>query len=127
MVYHYGRWSGFRTAFVKYIPDNLTIIILNNTSFNGANQMVAAFRQAWDELMVCGAANTIVQTVLSKGVDEGMALYSSQNESDKEWILKSRLLPKIADYLEAQGKVQNQRQFVNSHGNYRRSSNFSPR
>lgn len=104
VVYHYGRWSGFRTAFVKYIPDNLTIIILNNTSFNGANQMVAAFRQAWDELMVCGAANTIVQTVLTKGVDEGMALYSSQNESDKEWILKSRLLPKIADYLEAQGK-----------------------
>lgn len=104
VVYHYGRWSGFRTAFVKYLPDNLTIIVLNNTSFNGVNQIVAACRQAWDELAACQTAKRIVETVLTDGVNEGLTLYSYQTRNDKEWIVKSDLLTRIADYLEDQGK-----------------------
>jgi CubicO group peptidase (beta-lactamase class C family) len=104
VVYHYGRWSGFRTAFVKYLPDNLTIIVLNNTSFNGVDQIVAAFRQTWDELAACQSAKKIVETVLTEGVTEGMILYSSQTQRDKEWMRQSGLFPELADYLEGQGK-----------------------
>jgi CubicO group peptidase (beta-lactamase class C family) len=104
VVYHYGRWSGFRTAFVKYLPDNLTIIVLDNTSFNGVNQIVAAFKETWDDLVVCQTAKTIVRTVLSEGITEGFALYSAQNKVEKDWISKSNILLKVADYLEDQGK-----------------------
>ncbi len=104
VVYHYGRWSGFRTAFVKYLPDDLTIIVLNNTSFNGVNQMVAACRQAWDELATCQTVKRIVETVLAEGVNEGMILYSAQPSIDKEWMVKTDLMTRIADYLEDQGK-----------------------
>ncbi|MBP6976858.1 MAG: serine hydrolase [Bacteroidales bacterium] len=105
VVYHYGRWSGFRTAFVKYLPENLTIIVLNNTSFNGVNQIVAAFKETWDHLSVCQVTEDIVQTVLTQGKEEGLILYSSRAGEEKEWISRSKVLPRIALYLEEQGKT----------------------
>ncbi len=105
VVYHYGRWSGFRTAFVKYLPDNVTIIVLNNTSFNGVNQIVDALKGTWDRLSVCQRASTIVHTVLTEGPEDGLTLYSTQTADDKEWIARSKVFQRIADYLEEQGKT----------------------
>lgn len=31
VVYHYGKWNGFRTGIIRYIEDTSTIIILNHT------------------------------------------------------------------------------------------------
>ncbi|MBS3773793.1 MAG: serine hydrolase domain-containing protein [Bacteroidales bacterium] len=31
MVYHYGKWNGFRTGIIRFIEDTSTIIILNHT------------------------------------------------------------------------------------------------
>jgi len=31
VVYHYGKWNGFRTGIIRYIQDTSTIIILNHT------------------------------------------------------------------------------------------------
>ncbi len=32
VVHHPGRWNGYRTSFKRFIDDNTTIIVLNNTS-----------------------------------------------------------------------------------------------
>ncbi|MFP4064369.1 MAG: serine hydrolase domain-containing protein [Bacteroidales bacterium] len=32
VVYHPGRWNGFRTSFRRYVEDNATLIILTNTN-----------------------------------------------------------------------------------------------
>ncbi|SRR6056297_244064 len=32
IVYHNGRWNGFRTSFHRYLEDTTSIVILNNTS-----------------------------------------------------------------------------------------------
>lgn len=32
MVYHYGKWNGFRTGIIRFIEDTSTIIILNHTN-----------------------------------------------------------------------------------------------
>ncbi len=32
VVYHYGKWNGFRTGIIRYIEDTSTIIILNHTN-----------------------------------------------------------------------------------------------
>ena len=34
-IYHHGRWNGFRTGLTYYPEDELTVIILEHTSFNG--------------------------------------------------------------------------------------------
>ncbi len=34
VVYHPGRWNGYRTSFRRFIDDNATIIVLNNTNRN---------------------------------------------------------------------------------------------
>ncbi len=34
VAYHPGRWSGYRTFFKRFIEDNTTIIVLNNTNKN---------------------------------------------------------------------------------------------
>jgi len=31
VVYHYGKWNGFRTGIIRYVEDTSTIIILNHT------------------------------------------------------------------------------------------------
>jgi CubicO group peptidase (beta-lactamase class C family) len=31
MVYHYGKWNGFRTGIIRFIEDTSTIIMLNHT------------------------------------------------------------------------------------------------
>ncbi len=37
VVHHPGRWNGYRTSFKRFIEDNVTIIILNNTNKNIKN------------------------------------------------------------------------------------------
>ncbi|MCK7462287.1 MAG: serine hydrolase [Sphingobacterium sp.] len=32
VVYHHGRWNGFRTSIYRFVEDSNTIIILNHTS-----------------------------------------------------------------------------------------------
>lgn len=34
VVHHPGRWHGFRTSFKRFVDDNATIIVLNNTNKN---------------------------------------------------------------------------------------------
>jgi len=38
-VYHYGKWNGFSTAITKYLKDDLVIIILEHTSYNGISTL----------------------------------------------------------------------------------------
>lgn len=39
IVYHHGRWNGFRTSIWRYPEGNSTIIILNNSSFSSIGGM----------------------------------------------------------------------------------------
>ena len=32
-IYHYGKWNGFSTALIKYLDDDLVVIILEHTSY----------------------------------------------------------------------------------------------
>ncbi len=34
-IYHHGKWNGFRTGLTQYIDDDLVIIVLEHTSYNG--------------------------------------------------------------------------------------------
>lgn len=45
LVYHYGRWNGFRTGIHRYLNDSATIIVLNNTSYSGTGQIMRELRK----------------------------------------------------------------------------------
>jgi CubicO group peptidase (beta-lactamase class C family) len=34
-IYHHGKWNGFRTGLTQYIDDDLVVIVLEHTSYNG--------------------------------------------------------------------------------------------
>lgn len=34
-IYHHGKWNGFRTGLTQYIEDDLVVIVLEHTSYNG--------------------------------------------------------------------------------------------
>ena len=38
-IYHHGKWNGFRTGLTKYLKDDLVIIVLEHTSYNGINSL----------------------------------------------------------------------------------------
>lgn len=38
-IYHHGKWNGFRTGLTKYLNDDLVIIVLEHTSYNGINSL----------------------------------------------------------------------------------------
>ncbi len=34
-IYHHGKWNGFRTGLTQYIDEDLVVIVLEHTSYNG--------------------------------------------------------------------------------------------
>jgi CubicO group peptidase (beta-lactamase class C family) len=34
-IYHHGKWNGFRTGLTQYLEDDLVVIVLEHTSYNG--------------------------------------------------------------------------------------------
>lgn len=44
-VYHYGKWNGFSTGIVQYPEDELVLITLDHTSFNGMTSLNANLKK----------------------------------------------------------------------------------
>jgi CubicO group peptidase (beta-lactamase class C family) len=38
-IYHHGRWNGFSTGLTKYLEDDLIVIVLEHTSYDGVNAL----------------------------------------------------------------------------------------
>jgi hypothetical protein len=34
-IYHHGKWNGFRTGLTQYLDDDLIVIVLEHTSYEG--------------------------------------------------------------------------------------------
>jgi len=39
VVYHYGKWNGFRTGLIRFIEDSTTVVILNHTNRPGNSKI----------------------------------------------------------------------------------------
>ncbi len=44
-IYHYGKWNGFSTGIVQYPADDLVLIVLEHTSFNGMTSLNANLKK----------------------------------------------------------------------------------
>ncbi|WP_298286883.1 serine hydrolase [Lutibacter sp.] len=52
MIYHHGKWNGFRTGVTQYLNDNLAIIILEHTSYNGISSLTKKVKKIVEENFV---------------------------------------------------------------------------
>jgi CubicO group peptidase (beta-lactamase class C family) len=39
VVYHYGKWNGFRTGLVRFVEDTNTVVVLNHTNRPGISKI----------------------------------------------------------------------------------------
>lgn len=44
VVYHYGKWNGFRTGIIRFVEDTSTIILLNHTNAPGATRITESIK-----------------------------------------------------------------------------------
>ena len=44
-IYHYGKWNGFSTGLIQYIDDDLVVIVLEHSSFNGMTSLNKKVKQ----------------------------------------------------------------------------------
>ena len=48
-IYHHGKWNGFSTGLTQYLEDDLVIIVLEHTSFNGINALTDKVKKIVEE------------------------------------------------------------------------------
>lgn len=75
-VYHHGLWEGFSTSLVRHIERGETIIILNNTNQRVNNQIIRQIQNILDEPVEYSPTRLIALKIISKGLNEGLALYN---------------------------------------------------
>ncbi len=49
VIYHNGKWNGFRTSITQYPKDSLTIIFLENSSYKSISSLINATKRVVDE------------------------------------------------------------------------------
>lgn len=111
VVYHHGRWSGFRTAFIKYLPDDITIVILSNNSFNGLSQLASAFRKTLDNSSQYLQTKAVAEVLLTEGVERALAICAKEPYRHQGAGVCPDLFLQAADYLEHTGKQEKSRAF----------------
>ncbi len=49
VVYHNGKWNGFRTSITQYLSDSLTIIFLEHSSYQSISSLIRATKRVVDK------------------------------------------------------------------------------
>jgi CubicO group peptidase (beta-lactamase class C family) len=75
VVYHHGRWNGFRTSFFRFVEDKNTIIVLNHTSSSLNNSIIRDIQQVLDDSINADYTHEIVTTVLDEGLEQALEKY----------------------------------------------------
>jgi CubicO group peptidase (beta-lactamase class C family) len=100
VVYHHGRWEGFRNVFERYIDDKFTVIILNHTSFNGINRLADHLIQAYLNPPYNSLTQDLVFTTLHKGVKAAVKQFEEKKAVDQYTRVDQVKLLGVVKYLD---------------------------
>ncbi|MEE4198764.1 MAG: serine hydrolase domain-containing protein [Bacteroidales bacterium] len=75
VVYHHGRWNGFRTSLFRFVEDKNTIIVLNHTSSSLNNSIVRDIQQVLDDSVSADYTHDMVTTILDEGLEQAYHKY----------------------------------------------------
>ena len=97
IIYHYGRWNGFRTGFERYIDDQTTIIVLDHSNYRNVGQTIKKIRAVILETTRNKTTEWLVRSTLDTGVDitidKFKIIYNDPNTIDHNKLLE------VIDYL----------------------------
>ncbi len=105
IVYHHGRWEGFRNSFVRMIEDELTVVALSNSdcrsistiSYKLEKMLAASKHQPEIEL---------VNTAINYGLGFGIEKHALMIEDNPQLVINPAKLDSSISYLEAIEKHQ---------------------
>lgn len=80
LVYHHGKWNGFRTSIVRDIHDTNTVIALNHTNSRHKDRLVKKIRKVLDQPLKDTLTPKVVNLALSKGADHALNKINSKKE-----------------------------------------------
>ena len=105
VVYHHGRWEGFRNSFVRMIDDELTVIALSNSDCRSINTISYKL-----ERMLSASLHQpeieLVNTAINYGLEFGLEKFGLMLEDNAKLKVDSEKLELSAVYLESIKKYQ---------------------
>ncbi|MCK4676858.1 MAG: beta-lactamase family protein [Bacteroidales bacterium] len=104
VVYHYGRWEGFRTGLLRYIDQKNTIIILNHTSLRGLTIFINRIKKIIHDSPNNRPVELIVEKAFSGGIEYAVATYNNLKKDDPSLAINTTLLLEVVDYLNSINK-----------------------
>ncbi len=105
IVYHNGRWEGFRNSFHRCIESGNTIVLLSNNDF----RMVDTLRKKIERILANTPVNhdlEIIQTTMKHGYAFGKQLYDLKKAENPGYRLNQELLYESIRYFNSIGKQQ---------------------
>lgn len=105
VVYHNGLWEGARTNFHRYLNNQNTIIILNNTSICTNHQLVQLIETY---IGGCDPGNTtemLANIAIEEGFESAYEFYDEIKHNNPEVEVDFRKMVAVATYLQKIGKT----------------------
>lgn len=104
VIYHHGRWEGFRTGLMRYVEEGKTIIVLNHTNFSASSILINRIKRVLDEGPDYTKTRELVQLAINHGTDEAIEQLERQQAKDAMIKIYPKKLKEIQTYLSAAEK-----------------------
>lgn len=75
VVYHHGKWNGFRTSIIRYVDDRNTVIVLNHTSSSLNYSIIRDIRQVLNDSTNVDFTKEVVTSILDDGLESAVEYY----------------------------------------------------
>ncbi|OFX87799.1 MAG: hypothetical protein A2W99_15900 [Bacteroidetes bacterium GWF2_33_16] len=87
VVYHHGRWNGFRTSIYRFVEDNNTIIVLNHTSTSLNSTIIRNIEKVFSDTSATDITRDVISTIIDSGIDSGIKKYYNLKLSSGNVVL----------------------------------------
>ncbi len=102
IVYHHGRWNGFRTSFLRYMHDTSIVVVLNNTSSNGNTLITKKLRQILNTDTDSSNTQNLIIDVFDNGSDIAISNFIKKTEGYSS--IDTNKINKVIDILNKHNK-----------------------
>ncbi len=75
LVYHHGRWNGFRTSIYRFVEDSNTVIVLNHTSTSLNSTILKNVEKVLYDSTSVDHTQDVVTTIIDSGLENGINKY----------------------------------------------------
>ncbi|MCO5265097.1 MAG: beta-lactamase family protein [Lentimicrobium sp.] len=105
VIYHNGLWEGARTNFHRYIQQQNTIIVLNNTSIRTNHELVRLIEATIGPAVDNNPTETIARLAMEEGAVSAHEFYDELQQEHPELRVNFRSIMEVAAYLHKVGKT----------------------